>query len=104
MLGSGTVASLDGAGLRRSDAIVAEDLPAEKIGESRQAVPEPSTARSPSPPTPVLVRPDRDRYRCQARTSVSYAKPLDRDILPVLGHVKARALHRGLIKDLLARR
>jgi len=82
---------------------IAEDLLAEKIRESRQAAPE-VTDRE------VTLTAYAERWLEQIetdikpRTHVSYSETLARYILPELGRMKVRALHRGLIKNLLARR
>jgi len=81
----------------------AEDLLAEKIRERRQAGPE-VTDRE----VTLAVYAERWLAQIEAdikpRTHASYSETLARYILPEIGRIKVRALHRGLIKDLLARR
>jgi Phage integrase, N-terminal SAM-like domain len=82
---------------------IAEDLLAEKIRESRQAAPE-VTDRE------VTLSAYAERWLAQietdikSRTHVAYSETLTRYVLPDLGRIKVRALHRGLIKNLLTRR
>jgi integrase len=97
----------DGAGVRRRMTAltreIAEDLLAEKIRESRQAAPEVIDRE-------ITLAAYAARWLAQIetdikpRTHVSYSETLDRYILPTLGRVKVRALHRGVIRDLLGRR
>ncbi len=82
---------------------VAEDLLAEKIRESRQATPA-ATDRE------ITLAAYAEQWLghiaadIKASTLTSYSETLARYILPALGRVKVRGLHRGLIKDLLARK
>src|SRR2546427_313971 len=82
---------------------VAEDLLAEKIRESRQAAPAALDRE-------MTLAAYAERWLghiatdIKASTLTSYSDTLTRYILPALGRVKVRALHRGLIKDLLGRK
>src|SRR5262245_41354694 len=97
----------DGAGVRRritaATREAAEDLLAEKIREGRQ--PSPAAADR-----EITLAAYAERWLGQVSvdlrgyTPTSYKETLDRYILPVLGRVKVRALHRGMLKDLLAQR
>jgi integrase len=97
----------DGAGIRRRVTAPsresAEILFGDKIRESRQALPS-ATDRE------ITLSAYAARWLGQiasdlkANTHRSYSETLERYILPELGRVKVRALHRGLIKDLLARK
>jgi integrase len=95
----------DAAGTRRwvtcSTRREAEDVLAAKIRESRQAVPVPDdpdiTVAAYAEQWLARVAPDLRRQTLQ-----SYAQLLRLYILPALGSLRIRALHRGVIRALLA--
>ena len=82
---------------------VAEDLLAEKIRDSRQALPAAHDRE-------ITLAQYSERWLAQVATDLktnthrSYSETLERYILPALGRLKIRVLHRGLIRDLLARK
>ena len=96
----------DGAGSpahHRPDPGNRRGSPSDKIRESRQATPAAADRE-------ITLAAYAERWLAQVSvdlrgyTPTSYGETLDRYILPVLGRVKVRALHRGLLKDLLAQR